>query len=266
MAAITQRDEFGRIPSKWSIEKSLQEAKKYKFLKDFRNESPSAYSYLVRHKSTHLIEIAPTKRHRLPMWEIFCALKKSVSISDFEERFPKECTAFYKRKKFIDKSAYSHFPESKTAKKWTKEKIIEEAKKYEYRSVFCKNSSGAYSAAINLGVLKEVCAHMNSRQSDFNVVYVWTAKKEIGMRLVKIGITSKRLGITRINFVEQKSGFCAQEIIMSDSNDAKKIEVNLKKIGLKADIGEFSGSTEFFWVNSDQYSQIVKEIKNGAKI
>lgn len=259
-----KRDENGRIPSIWTLDSALEEAKKFKTLKDFRLGSPSAYAYISRKKKTDLIEIEKTKRHRLSNWEIFCALKKSESISDFEIRFPKECSAFYKRKKSIDKSAYAHFPASKTGKKWFEHSIIDEAKKYKHRSDFSKLSSGAYDAALKLGILNAVCKHMKPKKSEFNVVYIWTAKKENSYRLVKVGVTSKRLGLKRIKFVEQKSGLKAEEVILLDTEEANQIEANLKTLGIKADIGVFSGSSEFFWVSHDVYEQMIKEMKNGT--
>ena len=43
---------------------------------------------------------------------------------------------------------------------WTKNRCLEEALKYETRSVFKLNSSGAYNAAYKHGWLDEICSHM----------------------------------------------------------------------------------------------------------
>jgi len=45
----------------------------------------------------------------------------------------------------------------KKDKKWTKEKILLEAKKYEARWKFNKGSGGAYMAARDYGILDEAC-------------------------------------------------------------------------------------------------------------
>jgi hypothetical protein len=50
--------------------------------------------------------------------------------------------------------------------KWTREKIQEEALKYKTRNEF-KENSGAYCAALRLGILDEVCRHMISRLRDW---------------------------------------------------------------------------------------------------
>ena len=52
---------------------------------------------------------------------------------------------------------------STKATKWTKEKILDEAKKYNSRSDFSKKANGAYKKAKEKGYLDEVCAHMPKR-------------------------------------------------------------------------------------------------------
>ena len=45
-------------------------------------------------------------------------------------------------------------------KKWTKETIQKEAKKYKIKKEFYCKSGGAYNVARKLGILDEVCSHM----------------------------------------------------------------------------------------------------------
>lgn len=45
--------------------------------------------------------------------------------------------------------------------KWTRESILEEAKKYRIKSHFEKNSSGAFKAAKRLNIIDEACSHMD---------------------------------------------------------------------------------------------------------
>ena len=54
----------------------------------------------------------------------------------------------------------SHMEPSKTGKKWFKETVAEEAKKYPSRVMFEKGSSGAYDAALKNGWMDDVCEHM----------------------------------------------------------------------------------------------------------
>jgi hypothetical protein len=258
-----KRDARGRIPQLWTIDSAVNESKKYEDLKDFRTDSNSAYQYLVRKKSIGLANLNG-KRHRVTDWEIFCSLKKSKDWTDFRINFPKDYITFSKRKGKIDKRAYEHLGVPKTAKRWTKETIEAEARKYKIRGDFWKKSSGAYSAASDLGILKDVCRHMQSKTSDYNCIYMWTADEKSDLRLVKIGVTSLRLGHTRIEFVERKSGFPASDLLIAECEDALFIESEAKKIGCPAVLPLFSGSSEFFWVDRCQYEKIERIIKDEA--
>lgn len=258
---IKTRDSMGRIPQKWCIESALEESKKYSTKKDFRTKSNTAYQYLAKHKQLHRINL-PGKRHRLCLFDIFCAMKKSSDWGDFRKNYPKEYTAFHKRKGAIEKSAYAHLGISKTALRWTASKIKDEAMKYEFRSDFSKLSSGAYNAANKMGILNDVCSHMKSKQSDFDCVYFWVAKKRRGMSLIKVGVTSERLGKTRIDFVQKKSGMKSSMVVLKRTNNALSIESYLKNIGEPANLTGFSGCTEFFWVNDDQLKKVEEVISN----
>ncbi len=57
-------------------------------------------------------------------------------------------------------------------KKWTKEKIVNEALKYNTRSEFKFGSAGAYNASLKIGVLNDVCLHMKTK-----VIIHWTKEK-----------------------------------------------------------------------------------------
>ena len=46
--------------------------------------------------------------------------------------------------------------------KWTKEKVAELAKKFNNRRDFDKNENGAYQAARRMGIMDEICGHMNT--------------------------------------------------------------------------------------------------------
>lgn len=256
-----KRDSYGRIPQQWDAASALEESKQYGSRKEFRTNSNSAYQYLRRHKMLDQVML-PGKRHRLDTWEIFCSLKKSANWLDFRERFPKEYTAFHKRKSTIQESAFSHLGKSKTSKRWTREAIKKEAKKYNHKSDFMRLSSGAYDAAYKQNIVDEVCLHMAPLQSDFNCVYMWVAKKEKHRTLVKFGVTSKRLGKTRISFVEKKSGHKAISVIITDCKNALSVEKLLKSIGHNAGLSGFSGATEFYWLDNLQLKKAKEVIEN----
>ena len=258
---IKERDSAGRIPQIWSLESAISEARKYENRKDFRLNQNSAYQYLVRHGAIGLIPTSG-KRHRLDTWEIFCSLKKCKTWSQFRSEYPKEYTAFHKRNSIIHVSAYSHLGFSKTAKRWDLDAIKAESKKYTCRSDFAKKSSGAYDAALNMNAINDVCSHMERNTSDFDCIYMWEAKKFSGRTLVKFGVTSERLGFSRLKFVENKSGFKAISCIFKRSNNALFLEKKLQSIGESAGLSGFSGSSEFFWLNDEQLKIAIEVIKN----
>jgi len=57
--------------------------------------------------------------------------------------------------------------------KWTKEKIIQEAKKYTSRGEFKKGNPNAYSASRRLECIDQACAHMDHQHES------WTEEKLI---------------------------------------------------------------------------------------
>lgn len=69
----------------------------------------------------------------------------------------------YKKEKWIILNKIKGGALGYGVKKWTKEKIVEEALKYNKRSEFKKNS-GAYQAALTSKIINEVCSHMNTPQ------------------------------------------------------------------------------------------------------
>lgn len=245
------RDELGRIPQVWTEEKALLESKKYKTKKEFRTKCNSAYQYIVRKGLTGKLNLEG-KRHRLDNWDVFCAAKKCNDISEFSSMFPSEYSAFLKRK--IDKDLLSHMPLSKTGKKWNHNNVAIKAMEYSFRSDFSKFASGAYDYAQNHGILDSVCSHMTHRNSDYDCAYIWTALQSNGFRLLKVGVTSKRLGTTRIDSVAKASSFTPTDILIYNcGNESLSIERELKKTGQRADIGVFDGSTEFIIVNEKEY-------------
>lgn len=56
----------------------------------------------------------------------------------------------------------SHMPISSvySYKRWCRESVAEEARKYVTRSSFCRDNSSAYGYALSNGILDEVCSHM----------------------------------------------------------------------------------------------------------
>ena len=96
---------------------------------------------------------------------------------------------------------------------WTKERCIEEAHKYETRSAFHTNSSGAYNAAFVHGWLDEVCSHMKVLKTHYS-------KEECAIEALKYE--------TKTDFMEQSPIYYSHAIRKGYINEICK---HMKKLG-----------------------------------
>jgi hypothetical protein len=83
-------------------------------------------------------------------------------------------------------------------------------------------------------------------RSDNDAVYIWKVQGKAD--LYKIGVTSQRLGETRIEQVSGASGFAVEwiRIFEVESGTAAKVEAEMLACGGLVDFDEpFDGSTEF---------------------
>lgn len=258
-----ERDENGRIPQKWSMEIAINKSKKYNSRKDFRLCENGAYQYLLRKKLTHLLKFEKeVKKHRLPDWEVYCAAKKSMTRTEFSQKFPSEYSAFMKRK-HIDRSLVNHMKPSATGRRWTFDLIKKYADKCVSKQEFREQYPKAYDAAIRHRFLRGLDFKESSKTSDYDTFYIWKSNhEEDGMFLVKIGVTSKRLGHKRIRHVENKSGYKATDIFMVCTKDAKLIERDVLKKHKRQILDVFSGSTEFRYVTAKEYTNLIEWVNS----
>lgn len=131
--------------------------------------------------------------------------------------------------------------------KWNRDSVIEEASKHLTKKVFAQKSHGAYVAARRLGILDKL-GFKDGSPSDNNAIYIWRAISQHynGNPVYKIGVTSARLGIQRIETVADKSGF-EFDLICCEPVACKATELERKLLMLGEDpqfIG-FDGCTEF---------------------
>ena len=93
---------------------------------------------------------------------------------------------------------------------WSIEKCKEEAKKYQYRNQFQKESGGAYTAALKNGWLDKICPHMKSHADGYNhcVYAILNTRKN----LAYIGIT-RQIFKSRIEGHRNKSNTASSKKI-----------------------------------------------------
>lgn len=118
-------------------------------------------------------------------------------------------------------------------RKWTAETLAEEAQKYSTKTELYRANASAYQTARRLGVLDEICAHMKPAQkSDYDVVYI---AKVPGTDIYKVGLTSKRLGLQRLEQIKPKVELVT---MVCFNKHIYEIEQALLRIGQKIE-GEF---------------------------
>lgn len=79
-----------------------------------------------------------------------------------------------------------------------------------------------------------------------------------GLEVFKIGITSKRLGESRIKKVSLSSGFENEILLFRNSKRAKILESKMLQYGVLPDLERFDGRTEFRALNEDELINVLK--------
>jgi hypothetical protein len=164
--------------NKEKLEKIRIEISQCKTKGDFKRKNKTGYIYLAKRKLLkeflgHLPE-DPRKykslggkenpNYKYSDQELIEEGNKHKTKTDFQKNSPKMHKAAYRRGLL----KFCNFPENASIgrpcpwKIWDRDTIPAEANKYKMRRSFQKGSSGAYDAAINLGILDEVCKHMVS--------------------------------------------------------------------------------------------------------
>tara|TARA_Y100000034_G_scaffold136985_1_gene217997 strand:- start:3946 stop:5565 length:1620 start_codon:yes stop_codon:yes gene_type:complete len=124
-----------------------------------------------------------------------------------------------------------------TVKKWTKEKIIAEAKKYDTRSNFKKNNAAAYQAARRLGILDIVCSHMkiklkrHTKESIIKEAKNYRTKKEFSVKSPSAYNKALKLGIL--------NNACSHMVCGRTKWSKKKIKIIAKKYKKRSNFQKF---------------------------
>lgn len=90
----------------------------------------------------------------------------------------------------------------KPANYWTHERLTDVASNYRTKEDFYRGNLGAYSSAVRLGVL-DALGFESGASCDNDALYIWQAVDQYfnGKPVYKIGVTSLRLGTSRIKRV-----------------------------------------------------------------
>lgn len=151
----------------WNRTTIAKEAKKYTSRSSFQEGSPSAYQTASRLRilgqvCKHMVQ----KSVPVGYWtrdRILSVSQKYSTLNDFLKNEGKAAKAA--RRLGVYQEVISHLRRTRTPPGfWTPEKIRAEARMFEHRVDFWKNSPGAYKAAGDLGIRDEVCKHMKPKE------------------------------------------------------------------------------------------------------
>lgn len=163
--------------AKWTVEQLAEEAKKYQTRTEFVTSCPAAYhaAYIrgiLDLICGHMIE----KRHDWTEEEIETEAKKYKTRSTFYKGCSKAYTAA--REMGILDKVCSHMVRGCELNRPSVEEMKAEAAKYTKRTIFAKNAGTHYRLAVSLGILDDICSHMDGRKSSWKVEEL----KEVALR------------------------------------------------------------------------------------
>lgn len=235
----------------WDKQSSFAEAEKYDTRYSFQKNSPGCVKWLKRNG---LFEDACD--HMTPQfrWTADLIEEEAAKFSSRHEFHARNSSAaqWAVRNKHMDKL----FPHKLTL--WDFESVAEEALKFNCREEFRVGAAGAVQWAVRNGVWDTVCAHMDlASRSDYDCVYIW--KPEGFGDLYKIGVTSKRLGTKRIEYVSGNYGMQVELLYLRHTSNALKKEKEMLSLGKPASVNKnFDGFSEFRHLTNGQFLECLR--------
>ena len=172
---------------KWTKEKCHTEALKYKTKSEFKKNYSGAYKYAKKYNILDDI-CSHMKKNKYNFWtkeKCYVEALKYKNKTELKTKSPGAHTSAVRNKwldeichhmlnNYVVSETHIEFNVISTKKntrvKWTKEKCIKEALKYNNKKDFYRNSSGAYSRALETKILDEICSHMTNQ-------FRWTKEK-----------------------------------------------------------------------------------------
>lgn len=162
---------------KWTLETLKKEALKYKTRSEFMKKNISAYNSAL--KSDHYNEIVSHMGERKKFaaqvkWnynDVKSKYLKCKTLSELKRKYGQNMMASAVRNGWHDEFSKHFKKELHKNTKWTFETVKQEAKKYNSRKEFGRNSPSAYQKALEMEWMDKICNHM------VNGYVKWTKEK-----------------------------------------------------------------------------------------
>jgi predicted GIY-YIG superfamily endonuclease len=153
---------------KWTYETIKEEALKYNYRNDFRASSKSAYNKALKLKI--LDDVCSHMSKKMNNYTVEDIKLISVNYSNRSVFRKEESSAYRKAYKLgILDDVCSHMEIGKLPNGyWNYNNIKKEALKYKHRHLFKIKCESAYGSARRLGILDDVCSHMETLGSNIN--------------------------------------------------------------------------------------------------
>lgn len=153
---------------KWTKKACYQEALKFSSLKEFREKAPVAYGTVASRKWLGEICSHLSKEKRPDgYWTKKRCHKKALKYNSRMD-FKRGCSSAYStcnQNGWLDEVCSHMTGGHRTKGYWTKENCQKEALRYKTRTNFKEGIPPAYSTAVRMGWLNEVCSHMPRKAS-----------------------------------------------------------------------------------------------------
>lgn len=242
----------------WTEEKVRAEAAKYATKQAFRKGSRSAHCSALKLGIADDLGFSPAYRNKTDA-ELLAEASKYARWSDFENTNPKDAHTAASRGLLKD------FKFPKAPRFLDDYELFEEAAKYKTRADFARNDQAAYQKARQRGLMDQMFSTYRQGRGDFDSLYVVLAKGVFfnGAQVYKIGVSSARLGHTRLQTLKSASGLEFEVITfvrMKDGVLATQLEKRLHLIGDDPKLISFAGCTEFRALTPEQLAVVLDQI------
>jgi hypothetical protein len=268
--AVDARAQAGVKRRKWTKEKCLQEALKYRTKVEF-DKASTACQYARKHGFLdeicgHMVCGLKIRSDRNRKWTEVAIRKAAADCLTKGEFFKKHTAAARAAQKLgIYDDICANFPALRET--WTPELITRRAAKHESLAAFYKEDPRAYEAMLRYDLVNTAGAHLRRRDpSDMDTIYFWEAVGERynGKRVCKIGLTSQRCGDTRIVDVANQAGMEHRLLVARFLGKwyVPELEKYLLTFGEDPKLDVPDGKTEFRALTDEEVSTIIRVIES----